>query len=93
METGIFILVIMAISVSYIIPIVCIAILAKQVIKLHRLLRETTREYKMYTASVNKDYKTVGVLRNSFAGGKEEPEEEPEEKKPTPPGATLIQHG
>lgn len=88
------IIVVIAILGTYIVLVCCIRELLKQVAVLHQLLRETTREYKIYQASVNKDYKTVGVLRNSFAGGDKEPippESEKEESKF--PETIITQHG
>ena len=41
-----------------------IVTLQKQVSHLQHLLLETTREYKIYQATADKDYGTAGILRN-----------------------------
>lgn len=81
---------IVAILGTYIVLVCCIRGLMKQNAILHQLLRETTREYKMYQASANEDYKTAGILRNGFAGDKQ-PALEPEEDTVTE--TIVTQHG
>lgn len=83
-----------AVCLPYPVLLTLIWILGRERAKLQQDLRETTREYKLYQASVNKDYKTAGILRNSFAGVKNEPvASEPEEEKIPPPGTVLTQVG
>jgi hypothetical protein len=79
------------IGLSYFALLSIIWSLSKQNKILHQLLRDTNREYKLYQAAVDGDYRTAGVLRGIpdgiSAGAKEKPlafevdsvKEEPEE--------------
>jgi hypothetical protein len=75
---------------TFLVLVSCIVALLRQVANLHRLLNETTREYKMYQALVNHDYPTAGVLRNGLAGVPKEPEVEEEEEEPEPPLGSVV---
>jgi len=78
----------------FILLVSCIIALQCQVATLHRLLQETTREYKLYQAMVDKDFKTAGVLRNLCAGVKDKSvSPQPEEKREIEPAATITQFG
>lgn len=85
METAVLVVTILG---TYIVLVYCLRESMKHVAELTHDLRETTREYKLYQAVVNKDYQTVGVLRNITAKDEPQDEEEPES-----PAVTITQHG
>ena len=98
MELETVVVLVAVIGLSYFALLSIIWSMKKQNTTLFKLLRDTNREYKIYQASTEGDYRTAGILRSipdgiSAGALNRDSSKKVEEKEPEQPETIITQRG